>query len=90
MNKTELVAVAADKVSLRQADVEKVLSAVTDVILETLSKGEKVVITGFGTFEVRERMARNGKNPRTGEAITIPGQKTPAFKAGKLLKAAVK
>lgn len=91
MNKTELIAVVADRVGVTQANAEKVINGFTEVIAETLGqRGEKVVVTGFGTFEVRERVARNGKNPRTGELIRVPAQKTPAFRAGKLLKDAVK
>ena len=90
MNKTELVAVVADKADVTQAMAEKVVNAFVDVVTETLSKEEKVVVTGFGTFEVRHRVARRGKNPRTGEEIVVPAQKTPAFKAGKLLKDSVK
>jgi DNA-binding protein HU-beta len=90
MNKTELVALVADKAEVTQAMAEKVVNSFVDVVTETLSKEEKVVVTGFGTFEVRNRVARRGKNPRTGEEIIVPAQKTPAFKAGKLLKDAVK
>ena len=90
MNKTELVALVADKAEVTQAMAEKVVNSFVDVVTETLSKDEKVVVTGFGTFEVRNRVARRGKNPRTGEEIVVPAQKTPAFKAGKLLKDAVK
>ncbi|NWH15108.1 HU family DNA-binding protein, partial [Acholeplasma laidlawii] len=80
----------ADKAEVTQAMAEKVVNSFVDVVTETLSKDEKVVVTGFGTFEVRNRVARRGKNPRTGEEIIVPAQKTPAFKAGKLLKDAVK
>lgn len=91
MNKTELIALVADKAGTTQVEAEKIVSAFTDVVTETLAKrGEKVVVTGFGTFEVRHRVARNGKDPRTGKAIIVPAQKTPAFRAGKLLKDAVK
>jgi len=90
MNKTELVALVADKAEVTQAMAEKVVNSFVDIVTETLSKEEKVVVTGFGTFEVRNRVARRGKNPRTGEEIIVPAQKTPAFKAGKLLKDAVK
>lgn len=90
MNKTELVALVADKAEVTQTMAEKVVNSFVDVVTETLSKEEKVVVTGFGTFEVRNRVARRGKNPRTGEEIIVPAQKTPAFKAGKLLKDAVK
>jgi DNA-binding protein HU-beta len=90
MNKTELVALVADKADVTQAIAEKVVNSFTKLVEETLAKEEKVVVTGFGTFEVRNRVARRGKNPRTGEEIVVPAQKTPAFKAGKLLKDAVK
>ena len=91
MNKTELVAHVADKAGTTQVLAEAVINAFTEVVTETLAnRGEKVVVTGFGTFEVRNRVARKGKNPRTGEEIVVPAQKTPAFKAGKLLKDAVK
>lgn len=90
MNKTELVAVVAAKAEVTQAVAEKVVNTFVDVVTETLASEEKVVVTGFGTFEVRHRVARRGKNPRTGEEIIVPAQKTPAFKAGKLLKDAVK
>jgi len=90
MNKSEIVAVIADQVNLTRKDAELAIDAFLDAICEGLANGEKVVISGFGTFEVRNRVARSGRNPRTGEEIVIPGQKTPAFKAGKLLKDAVK
>lgn len=91
MNKTELIAVVANRAGVTQKVAEEVVSAFTDTIAETLGRrGEKVVVTGFGTFEVRHRVQRSGKNPRTGEVITVPAQKTPAFRAGKLLKDAVK
>ncbi|MFA7417153.1 MAG: HU family DNA-binding protein [Acholeplasma sp.] len=90
MNKTELVALVADQADVTQAMAEKVVNTFVDVVTKTLSNEEKVVVTGFGTFEVRHRVARRGKNPRTGEEIIVPAQKTPAFKAGKLLKDAVK
>jgi len=90
MNKTELIAVIADQAEVTQAMAEKVVNTFVDVVKDTLAKEEKVVVTGFGTFEVRHRVARRGKNPRTGEEIIVPAQNTPAFKAGKLLKDAVK
>lgn len=90
MNKTELIAVLAEEAKVTQKVAEEVLRAFTNAVSETLQKGEKVVVTGFGTFEVRHRVARQGKNPRTGQPITVPAQNTPAFRAGKLLKAAVK
>jgi DNA-binding protein HU-beta len=90
MNKTELIAVLAQEADVTQKVAEQVLKALTESVSASLKKGEKVVITGFGTFEVRHRVARQGKNPRTGAAIQVPAQNTPAFRAGKLLKAAVK
>lgn len=90
MNKTELVAVVAEKAGVAKKEVEKVLEGFTAAVQETLVSGEKVVLSGFGTFEVRTRAGRTGRNPRTGESITIPEQKTPAFKCGKVLKDAVK
>jgi DNA-binding protein HU-beta len=90
MNKTELIAVLANEAKVTQKVAEEVLRALTSAVSETLQRGEKVVVTGFGTFEVRHRVARQGKNPRTGQPITVPAQNTPAFRAGKLLKAAVK
>lgn len=89
MNKTELVAAMAEKTELSKKDAEKALKAFVDVVSEELSKGEKIQLVGFGTFEVAERPARDGRNPRTGEAMKIPASKNPKFKAGKALKDAV-
>jgi DNA-binding protein HU-beta len=86
MNKTELVAAIADKSELSKKDAEKALKAFTDVVAEELKKGEKIQLVGFGTFEVSERAAREGRNPRTNETMTIPASKAPKFKAGKALK----
>lgn len=86
MNKTELIAIVADKANLSKKVTEETIDAFIEAVSETLADGEKVVISGFGTFEVRERVARTGRNPRTGLDISIPGQKSPAFKAGKNLK----
>lgn len=86
MNKNELVSIVADKLNMTRAQTEDVIDTFLDTIQETLSKDEKVVVSGFGTFEVRTRVARSGRNPRTGEEINIPELKTPAFKAGKVLK----
>ena len=86
MNKTELVAAMAEKTELSKKDAEKALKAFTDVVAEELKKGEKVELVGFGTFEVAEREAREGRNPRTGETMTIAASKSPKFKAGKALK----
>lgn len=86
MNKTELVAAIAEKTELSKKDAEKALKAFTDVVAEELKKGEKIQLVGFGTFEVAERAAREGRNPSTGEAMKIAASKTPKFKAGKALK----
>ena len=86
MNKTELVAVVADKSGITKKDAERVVSATFETITAQLMKGEKVQISGFGIFEVKEREARVGRNPRTKEAIEIPASKAPAFKASKALK----
>lgn len=90
MNKTELVAAVATKANLSKKDAEAAVKAVLDAVTEALADGEKVALVGFGTFEVKERAARTGKNPRTGEAIEIPASKVPSFKAGAALKNAVK
>ena len=89
MNKTELVAAIADKTELSKKDSEKALKAFIDVVGEELKKGEKIQLVGFGTFEVRDRKEKLSKNPQTGETITVPAKKAPAFKAGKALKDAV-
>ena len=86
MNKTELVAAIADEAGLSKKDAEKALKAFTDVVAEELAKGEKIQLVGFGTFEVAERPAREGRNPRTGEPMPIAASKAPKFKAGKALK----
>ncbi len=90
MNKSELINVVAEKADLMKKDTEKVVSAVFESIKESLSKGEKVQVIGFGTFDVRARKEREGRNPATGEAIQVPAAKVPAFKAGKTLKERVK
>ena len=89
MNKTELIAAVAEKAGLSKKDADAAVSAVFDAVTAELAKGEKVQLIGFGTFEVRERAAKTGRNPRTGETMTIPASKVPAFKAGKALKDAV-
>ena len=86
MNKTELVAAIAEQTQLSRKDAEAALKAFIDVVSEELKKGEKVQLVGFGTFEVSERAAREGRNPATGEAMTIKASKSPKFKAGKALK----
>ena len=86
MNKTELVAVVAEKSGITKKDAERVVSATFETITTQLMKSEKVQISGFGIFEVKEREARVGRNPRTKEAIEIPASKAPAFKPSKALK----
>ena len=86
MNKTELVAAMAEKTELSKKDAEKALKAFTDVVAEELTKGEKIQLVGFGTFEVADRPAREGRNPKTGEPMKIAASKAPKFKAGKALK----
>ncbi len=86
MNKGELVAALAAKTELSKKDSEVALNALVDVIGETLAKGEKVQLIGFGTFESKSRPARVARNPRTGEEVKIAASKAPAFKAGKALK----
>jgi DNA-binding protein HU-beta len=90
MNKGELVSSVAASAGLSKKDAEKAVAAVFDSITETLAKGEKVQLVGFGTFEVRSRAARTGHNPKTNESIQIPASQVPAFKAGKALKDTVK
>ena len=89
MNKTELVAAAAEQTGMTKKDTEKALNAAFDVIASAFSKGEKVQVSGFGIFEVKEREARMGRNPRTGEAMEIAASRTPTFKASKTLKDAL-
>ncbi len=86
MNKAELVAAMAEKSELSKKDSEKALKAFIDVVTEELVKGEKIQLVGFGTFEVSERPARTGRNPRTKQTIEIAASKAPKFKAGKALK----
>ena len=86
MNKTELVAAMAEQTNLSKKDAEAALKAFIDVVSEELKKGEKVQLVGFGTFEVSERAAREGRNPQTGETMEIKASKTPKFKAGKALE----
>ncbi|GIO02410.1 hypothetical protein J5TS2_30780 [Brevibacillus halotolerans] len=90
MNKTELIAKVAETAELTKKDAGQVVDAVFEAITGALKGGEKVQLMGFGTFEVRERAARKGRNPQSGEEIEIPASKLPAFKAGKELKEAVK
>ena len=86
MNRTELVAAMAEKTQLSKKDTDLALKAFIDVVSEEMQKGEKVQLVGFGTFEVSERAAREGRNPQTGETMTISASKSPKFKAGKALK----
>ena len=86
MNKTELIAAVAEKAEISKKDAEKAITAFTDAVAEELVKGGKVQLVGFGTFEVAERAAREGRNPKSGETMTIAASKTPKFKAGKALK----
>ena len=86
MNKTELIAAVAEKAEFSKKDTEKLLNAFTDVVAEELAKGEKIQMVGFGTFEVSERAAREGRNPKTGEKMPIAASKSPKFKPGKALK----
>ena len=86
MNKTELIAVVAEKAELSKKDAEKAIKAFTDAVSEELVKGGKIQLVGFGTFEVAERAAREGRNPKTGDTMPIAASKTPNFKACKALK----
>ena len=86
MNKTELIAAVAEKAEISKKDAEKAVKAFTDAVAEELAKGGKVQLVGFGNYEVSERPAREGRNPRTGETMTIAASKTPKFKPGKALK----
>ena len=89
MNKMELISAIAEKAELSKKDAEKALAAVVESISEALQTGDKVQLIGFGSFEVKNREARIGRNPKTKEEIRIPASKTPVFKAGKALKDAV-
>lgn len=86
MNKTQLVEAVAEKTGLKKKEAEATVNAMTDVIADALKNGDKVQLIGFGTFEVKERGEREGRNPRTGETIKIAASKSPAFAAGKALK----
>lgn len=86
MNKTELIAAVAEKAELSKKDAEKAVKAFTDVVSEELVKGGKVQLVGFGTFEVADRPSREGRNPKSGEPMTIAASRVPKFKAGKALK----
>ena len=86
MNKNELITAMSEKAEMSKVDTEKALKAFIDTVTEELKNGGKVQLVGFGTFEVGERAERQGRNPKTGEAITIPASKSPKFKAGRSLK----
>ena len=86
MNKTELIASVAESAGLTKKDAERVINATVETITESLCKGDKVSVSGFGIFEVKNREARVGRNPRTKETIEIPATRLPAFKASKTLK----
>jgi len=89
MNKTELVAAMAEKAGISKKEAEAALKAFTDTVAEELKKGDKIALVGFGTFEVSERAAREGRNPQTGAPMKIAASKAPKFKAGKALKDAI-
>ena len=86
MNKAEFVAAVAEKAGVSKKDAEKAVKAFTETVAEEVAKGEKIQLVGFGTFEVAERAAREGRNPRTGENMPIAASKSPKFKPGKALK----
>ena len=89
MNKTQLIEAVAAKADIKKKDAEAAVNAVTEAIAEALKAGDKVQLVGFGTFEVKERAAREGRNPKTGETIKIDASKRPVFSAGKALKDAI-
>ena len=89
MNKAELIAAVAEKTGMSKKDTEAVIAATFEAVTETLAKGDKVQLVGFGSFEVKKRAARLGRNPKTKETIKIEASKVPTFKAGKALKDAV-
>lgn len=90
MNKMDMIEAVASRAGLSKADAGRALDAFIDAVADALARGEKVTVTGFGTFEVRNRAARMGRNPQTGAPLHIPASKTPAFKSGKGLKDAVR
>lgn len=89
MNKTELIAIAAENAGITKKDAERVINAALEAVTASLVKGEKVQISGFGTFETKDREARVGRNPHTKQAIEIPATRVPSFKASKSLKDSV-
>ena len=90
MNKAELVEAVSDKTGITKKQAGNVIDAITDTVKETLSKGERITLVDFGTFQVRQRKAREGRNPRTGKKLEIPAKKVPKFRAGKNLREAVR
>lgn len=90
MNKSEFISAVSENSGLSKKDAEKAVNSFMNVVVDAMKKGEKIQLIGFGNFEVRERAARNGINPRTKEAITFPATKVPVFKAGKAFKDSVK
>lgn len=90
MNKTELIEAVADSADLSKATASRAVDAVVESVTDALKEGDQVTLVGFGTFNVRERAARTGRNPQTGESMQIPASKVPGFKPGKALKDAVK
>ncbi|MEK6805512.1 MAG: HU family DNA-binding protein [Pseudomonadota bacterium] len=90
MNKAELVMALADRAGISKAQAAQALDALIEVFGRTLKRGEKITVVGFGVFSVRKRVARQGRNPKTGAPVKIPAAKTPVFKAGKALKDAIK
>ncbi|HEY0914073.1 HU family DNA-binding protein [Solimonas sp. SE-A11] len=90
MNKTDLINAVANKAELSKADAGRAIDSLFEVVAKALKKRDKVSLVGFGTFQVRERKARTGRNPKTGAPLKIKASKTPSFKAGKALKDAVK
>ncbi|MGH8931822.1 MAG: HU family DNA-binding protein [Egibacteraceae bacterium] len=89
MNKTELIDAAASSSGMRKTEVQAALDAILEAITDEVGRGNKVTLTGFGNFELRERAARTGRNPQTGEEIQVSASRAPAFKAGKVFKEAV-
>jgi DNA-binding protein HU-beta len=89
VNKVELVSAVSDKAGITKRDAEKAITALVETIEDALKTGEKVSLVGFGTFEVRDRKPRVGRNPQTGEEIRIPASRVPSFKAGKSLKESI-
>lgn len=89
VNKNDLIASVAEQAKLSRKDSERAVNAVVDTIQKALARGDKVSLVGFGTFEVRQRRARTGRNPQTGEPVRIPATRVPSFKAGKGLKEAI-